>query len=167
MKSLVIVCSVALCGVGHATAAATRIGEAEVRAAPNGGPCFTISAREERRGGTPNFDTVTVSDAQSRKTVLWKMSMPRERTFPVTFSMCVPYAGRVQALPQTPAGALQPGRVYHVRIDARPAKGATYPAAYEARFCLAKQRDGSVIVHHIGADDHEGRHLYGCLAPTD
>jgi hypothetical protein len=167
MKSLVIVCSLALCGAGHAASAATRIGEAEVREAPNGGPCFTITAREERRGGTPNFDTVTVSDAQARRNVLWKMTMPRERTFPVTFSMCIPYAGRVQALPQTPAARLQPGRVYHVRIDARQNKGGTNPPAYEARFCLARQRDGSVIVHHIGADDHEGQHLYGCLPPRD
>lgn len=166
MKSLVIVCSVALCGLGQA-AAAPRIGEAEVREAPNGEPCFTISAREERRGGTPDFDTVTVSDAQVRRNVLWKMSMPRERTFPVSFSMCIPYAGRVQALPQTPAARLQSGRVYHVRIDARRVNGGAQPAAYEARFCLARQRDGSVIVHHIGADDHEGRRLYGCLPPAD
>lgn len=166
MKSLVIVCGVVLCSLDAAQAAA-RVGEAEVREAPNGGPCFTISAREERRGGTPNFDTVTVSDTLGRRNVLWKMSMPRERTFPVSFSMCIPYAGRVQALPQTPAATLQPGRVYHVRIDARPVKGARHPSAYEARFCLAQQRDGSVFVHHIGADDHEGRRLYGCLPPRD
>lgn len=167
MKSLVIVCSLALCGAGHAASAAARIGEAEVREAPNGGPCFTITAREERRGGMPNFDTVTVSDAQARRNVLWKMSMPRDRTFAVSFSMCIPYAGRVQALPQTPAAKLQPGRVYHVRIDARPTKGAANPASYEARFCLARQRDGGVIVHHIGAEDHEGRRMYGCLPAAD
>jgi hypothetical protein len=93
------------------------------------------------------------------------MSMPRDRTFPVTFSMCVPYAGRVPALPQTPAGKLEPGRIYHVRIDARPTRGLSTPPAYDARFCLARQHDGSVIIHHIGRDDHEGRHLYGCVAP--
>jgi hypothetical protein len=145
---------------------AGRIGDAEVREAASGGPCFTISEREERRGGTPDFDAVTVSDAGSRK-ALWKMRMPASRTFPVTFSMCIPYAGRVQALPQTPAARLETGKVYQVRIDARPGRGGNAPLAYDARFCLARQRDGSVLVHHIGRDDHEGRHLYGCLAPRD
>jgi hypothetical protein len=30
---------------------------------------------------------------------------------------------------------------------------------------MAKQRDGSVVVHPIGAGAHEGRYLYGCIAP--
>jgi hypothetical protein len=56
--------------------------------------------------------------------------------------------------------------VYQVRIDARRARGQT-AAAYEARFCLARQHDGTVLVHHIGHDDHEGRYLYGCLPRAD
>lgn len=168
MKAPVIVCCILLSASSCAFGApAGRLGEAEVRQGASGVPCFTISEREERRGGTPDFDAVTVSDAGARRAVLWRMAMPPSRTFPVTFSMCVPYAGRVQALPQTPAARLEAGRVYHVRIDARPAKGLHTPPAYEARFCLARQRDGSTLVHHIGRDDHEGRHLYGCLPPSD
>jgi hypothetical protein len=148
-------------------APAGRVGDAEVREAASGAPCFTISEREERRGGTPDFDAVTVSDTSGHKGPLWKMRMPASRTFPVTFSMCIPYAGRVQALPQTPAARLEAGKVYQVRIDARAARGSTTPLAYDARFCLARQRDGSVLVHHIGRDDHEGKHLYGCLPPAD
>jgi hypothetical protein len=94
------------------------------------------------------------------------MAMPAERTFPVTFSMCIPYGGRVQALPQTPAAKLEPGRVYRVRIEARGSHGAV-ANAYEARFCLARQPDGSVLVHHIWPDDREGRRLFGCLPPGD
>lgn len=169
MRCQLTVCCLLLTAAARASAAAPagRVGEAEVRAAPNGEPCFTISAREERRGGVPNFDSVTVTDPLARKSVLWRMAMPRERTFPVSFSMCIPYAGRVQALPQTPAARLQAGRVYQVRIDSRPSKGARTPAFYEARFCLARQHDGSVQVHHIGAGDHEGRYLYGCSRPVD
>jgi len=167
MKSPVIVCCILLSAWSRASGApAGRVGEAEVRQAASGVPCFTISEREERRG-TPDFDAVTVSDALGRRAVLWKMAMPPSRTFPVTFSMCIPYAGRVQALPQTPAARLEPGRVYQVRIAARPARGGSAAPAYEARFCLARQPDGSVLVHHIGRDDHEGRHLYGCLPPRD
>jgi hypothetical protein len=148
-------------------AAASRVGDAEVRAGANGEPCFTIAQREERRAGPPNFDVVTVTEAAGRRAQMWRMAMPPERTFPVTFSMCIPYAGRVQALPQTAAGELEPGKVYYVRIDARRPKGSSQGPAYEARFCLARQHDGSLLVHHIGREDHEGRHLYGCMAPGD
>jgi hypothetical protein len=148
-------------------AAASRVGDVEVRAGANGEPCFTIPEREERRAGAPNFDTVTVSEASGKRTLMWKMAMPAERTFPVTFSMCIPYAGRVQALPQTTAAELEPGKVYYVRIDARKSKGGNPGPAYDARFCLARQHDGSMLVHHIGREDNEGRRMYGCLAPPD
>lgn len=167
MNCPVVVCCILLsassCAFG---AAAGRIGEAEVRQGASGAPCFTISEREERRGGTPDFDAVTVSESGGRRAVLWKMAMPPSRTFPVTFSMCIPYAGRVPALPQTPAARLESGRVYQVRIEARAARGSAAPA-YEARFCLARRRDGSVLVHQIGRDEREGRHLYGCTAPAN
>lgn len=114
--------------------AARRIGEVEVRAGANGVPCFTISDREEQRGGAPDFEAVTVSDSSGKP--MWKMTMPRERTFPVTHSMCIPYAGRVQALPQTPAAVLEAGRAYQVLIDARKAKNAASPLRYLAWFCL-------------------------------
>jgi len=114
--------------------AARRIGEAEVRAGANGAPCFTISEREEQRSGAPDFQAITVSDPGGKP--MWKMAMPRERTFPVTYSMCIPYAGRVQALPQTPAVALETGRLYQVLIEARKAKSTSSPLRYLARFCL-------------------------------
>lgn len=166
MKFQVAACCLLLAAANHAPAVAGRVGEAEVRASPNGEPCFTISEREERHAGTPSFDAVSVIDPLARKPLLWRMAMPRERTFPVSFSMCIPYGGRVQALPQTPAAKLEAGRVYRVRIEARGARGGL-SGVYEARFCLARQHDGSVLVHHIGMGDHEGRHLYGCLPPDD
>lgn len=121
--------------------AARRIGEAEVRTGANDVPCFTISAREEQRGGAPDFQSVTVSDSSGKP--MWKMTMPRERTFPVTHSMCIPYAGRVQALPQTPAAVLEAGTAYQVLIEARKARNAGSPLRYLARFCLAPEA-GSV-----------------------
>jgi hypothetical protein len=166
MKSQVAACCLLLAAANQSPAVTGRVGEAEVRESANGEPCFTISEREERRAGTPNFDAISVVDPLARKPLLWRMAMPRERTFPVSFSMCVPYGGRVQALPQTPAAKLEAGKVYRVRIEARGARGSL-AGAYEARFCLARQHDGSVIVHHIGRDDHEGKRLYGCLAPPD
>ncbi|MDB5933897.1 MAG: hypothetical protein JWQ01_1241 [Massilia sp.] len=147
-------------------ATAPRVGEAQVRETKGGLPCFTISEREEERAGAPNFQAVTVYDPAARpRAKMWAMAMPPDRTFPVLFSMCIPYAGRVQALPQTKAAVLQTGRVYEVYIDVRPGGGPSQPRGYGARFCLAKQRDGSVMVRHIGADAHEGHNLYGCAAP--
>lgn len=147
-------------------AAAPRTGDAEVRESANGLPCFTISEREERRSGAPNFDSITVYDPSSKpRARMWTMSMPPSRTFPVLFSMCVPYGGRVQSLPQTAAVTLETGKVYEVLIDVRAVDAPNQPRGYGARFCLARQRDGSVIVHHIDPGAHEGRHLYGCIVP--
>lgn len=166
MKSHVVACCLLLAATLDARPAAGRVGEAEVRAGANGEPCFTISEREERHFGTPDFQAVSVVDPHARQPVLWHMAMPAERTFPVNFSMCIPYGGRVQALPQTPAARLEPGKVYRVRIEPRAARGRI-AHSYETRFCLARQPDGSVIVHHIWADDREGKRLFGCLPPRD
>ena len=142
--------------------AARRLGEAEVRAGANGVPCFTISQREEERGGAPNFQSVTVMDSEGRL-AMWRMTMPGERTFPVAYSMCIPYAGRVPALPQAPALPLESGKVYTVQIDARPGKGGAMPLRYQTRFCMARRPGGGTVVHHIGATDRAGRFMYGCL----
>lgn len=141
--------------------AARRVGEAEVRAGANGVPCFTISQREEGRGGTPDFGSITVRASQG-KLPLWRMAMPRDRTFPVAFSMCIPYGGRIPALPQTPAAVLKEGELYTVVIDARPGKSPLRPSRYQARFCLARQPAG-LTVHPVGAEQRAGRDMYGCL----
>ena len=161
-----VLCGIASIAVFASTLPApalARIGDAEVREGPRGGPCFTISPREER-AGTPEFQAVTVSDGHR---LLWKMSMPPGRGFPLSFSMCVPYGGRVASLPQSEALELEAGRIYYLHIEARPPKGRATPPSYEARFCLARQRDGSVIVHQIWNGDREGRRLYGCLPPGE
>ena len=162
MKHLLTLCLA--CLIVFPAQAARRVGEAEVRAGANGVPCFTISLREEERGGTPNFQSVTVTDSVG-KPAMWRMAMPRERTFPVAHSMCIPYAGRVPALPQAPALPLENGKVYTVQIDVRPGKGGTMPLHYQARFCLARRPAGGTVVQHIGANDRAGRFMYGCLAP--
>jgi len=161
MKSLLTLCLA--CLVVLPAQAARRVGEAEVRAGANGVPCFTIAQHEETRGGTPDFGSITVTATQERSP-MWRMTMPRERTFPVANSMCIPYAGRVPALPQAPALPLESGKVYTVQIDARPGKGAAMPLRYQARFCLARRPDGGTVVRHIGTNDQPGRFMYGCLA---
>ncbi|MFP5390120.1 MAG: hypothetical protein ACLGI6_01035 [Gammaproteobacteria bacterium] len=117
--------------------AAARIGELDVRTAPNGQPCFTVTAKEEKQGGAPNFQSIAVIEAASNS-VMWKMTMPRERTFPVSAYMCVPYGGRPPVLPQTPAAPLQPGKLYDVTITTAPAT-ALSPRQYRTRFCLSGQ----------------------------
>ena len=154
MKPFLTLCLA--CLIMFPAQAARRVGEAQVRAGANGVPCFTISLREEQRGGRPDFASVTVTAIQE-KNAMWRMVMPRERTFPVAHSMCIPYAGRVPALPQAPALPLESGKVYTVRIDARPGKSVAMPLRYAARFCLTGQPNGGTLVHHIGVDDRLGR----------
>ena len=150
----------ALCALAPPVLA--RVGEAEVREGPRGGPCFTITPHEERLA-TPDFQAISVSDGRR---LLWKMSMPAGRSFPLNASMCVPYGGRVASLPRSEAADLASGRIYYLHIDAPPARGQAAPPGYEARFCLARQRDGSALVHRIQGGDREGRRLYACAPPA-
>jgi hypothetical protein len=128
MKLVLILC---LASLMLPAQAARRIGEAEVRADTRGQPCFTISEREEKRSGTPDFQAITVSEGER---VLWHMAMPPERTFPVNVGMCIPYGGRIPALPQTPALALEAGKLYTVQVEARPGKNAAMPLRYRVQF---------------------------------
>jgi hypothetical protein len=154
-----------LAGGVASAAPVSRTGEADVRESGNGLPCFTITAREEQRGA-PNFQAVTVYDLSTRpRTKMWTMAMPPDRTFPVLFSMCVPYGGRVQSLPQTVSTPLQPAKVYQVSIDVRRDGRPNQPRSYGARFCLMKQHDSSLAVRRIESGAAEGRNLYGCAAP--
>jgi hypothetical protein len=146
-----------------AAAAHARVGEAEVREGPRGGPCFTITPREERLG-TPDFQGIVVWEGAHP---VWKMTMPKERTFPLTYGMCVPYGGRVASLPRTVSSPLVPGRIYSLRIETRPGGSGRTAPFYEARFCLARQPDGSAVVRQIWNGDREGRHMVGCLPPGD
>lgn len=115
-------------------AAGARTGELEVRIGNNGAPCFTVAAREERRSGAPQFQSIAVSEAAAQA-VLWRMAMPKGRSFALATYMCVPYGGRLPVLPQTPAASLQPGKAYEVVVQARPARQGA-PRLYRARFCV-------------------------------
>jgi hypothetical protein len=140
-----------------------RVGEAQVRANANGQPCFTISEREERRSGTPDFQAITVTEGER---VVWRMSMPRERTFPVSSSMCIPYGGRVQALPQTPAAPLKDGVRYIVAVEARSARSVATPLRYQASFCLTPSQ-GGLVVHQIATEARPGGAVRGCSSRQD
>ena len=152
MKLLLTACLV-LVSMSEA-GAARRAGEAQVRTGKNDLPCFTIAQREEQRIGSPDFQSITVAEGERP---LWRMAMPRERTFALSHSMCIPYGGRVQALPQTPAASLVTGIVYTVRIEARPAKkNPAAPLHYAARFCLAGRPGGASAVRQVGANERRG-----------
>jgi hypothetical protein len=116
--------------------AATHVGDIEVREGNSTVPCFTVSEQEEKRWGTPNFRAIVVSDGPD---VMWKMSLPTSRTFSVSYHMCIPYAGRLPVLPQTPAAPLRPGRMYDVIIRADAQKTTSAPRLYKGKFCVAGQ----------------------------
>src|SRR3954454_13733452 len=85
-------CALVRAAPAPASAPSARSGEAEVRDSGSGLPCFTISEREERKSGAPNVEGISVYDVSVRpRAGMWKMTMPSHRTFPVLFSICVPY----------------------------------------------------------------------------
>ena len=130
--------------------AAARVGELLVKEGNAGVPCFTISEGEEQRSGAPDFQAITVSEPGA-KTALWKMAMPAQRTFAVTFRMCIPYAGRLPVLPQTAAAPLETGRVYEVAISARGQRASSAPRDYRGRFCLVQADNGLRVRNMPGA----------------
>lgn len=167
MKSLCASC-LALClalPMVLSAQAARRVGEAEVRTGANGVPCFTISQREEQRGGAPDFGSITVVPAGDGPPA-WRMAMPPTRTFPVAFAMCVPYGGRIPALPQTPAAPLKEGEPYTVVIDTRPGKSDARPLRYQARFCLVRQGAG-FAAQQLGSGQRPGPKLPACPPRRD
>ena len=155
-------CAYIMCLVCAQAGGAARIGELEVREGNAGVPCFTIPEAEERRSGAPDFQSISVFDAgMGAKTPLWSMSMPKARTFPVSFRMCIPYAGRLPVLPQTAAAALQPGRPYDVTIEVRAPQQAGAPHSYRARFCLVGQ-GGALRVRNLGAGNPDPKSHRAC-----
>ena len=140
-------------GAGECSAA--RVGELLVKEGKGGAPCFTIPEGEEKRGGTPDFQSITVSEHDG-KVALWKMAMPAHRSFPVTVRMCIPYAGRLPVLPQTTAAPLQAGKVYEVAINARAQRAAAAPRDYRARFCLVRTA-GALRVRNLPMGDAKQR----------
>lgn len=161
--SVFILCAWVL-GLAVAPAAgAVRPGELEVRQGKDGMPCFTIPQAEEERSGAPDFRAISVVEAgPGAKTLMWSMEMPQARTFPVTFRMCIPYAGRLPVLPQTPARALQTGRPYDVTVAAAaPQQGG--PRLYRARFCLLRQGQDAPRVRHLGAGGPDGKARLACV----
>ncbi|MBC7684678.1 MAG: hypothetical protein H7176_05555 [Bdellovibrionales bacterium] len=150
-------CAVVVSLAGTDEAQAARVGELLVRQGNGGVPCFTISEAEEMRNGAPNFQSITVSDSTGPGRVgMWSMTMPKQRTFPLMFHVCVPYAGRLPVLPQMPAAPLEPGRVYEVAIEARGPFAPSAPHSYRAHFCLSKGAGG---VRTVVADS---RQRYAC-----
>ena len=150
---------------GRPAVAAVRIGALEVREGNAGVPCFTIPEAEERRSGAPEFQSISVAEAgPGTKAPMWSMAISRPRSFPVSFRMCIPYAGRLPVLPQTPAAQLQPDRPYDVTIDVRESKQAGAPRQYRARFCLVTQGQGPPRVRNIAPAGAKDKSRPSCAA---
>lgn len=113
-----------------------RGAQATVRVGADGNPCFTVDAATERSDGTGQFRALRVVDAVTRVT-MWQMALPSGRSFALTHTICIPYAGRVAALPQTPAAALVAGRVYRVALVVHHWANVAAPLTYAADFCVA------------------------------
>ena len=154
----IIRCAVVLGLLGAHVTGGVRVGPIEVREGKGGVPCFTIPEAEEQRSGAPDFQSISVAEAgPGPRPVLWSMSMPKPRTFPITFRMCIPYAGRLPVLPQTPAAALLPGRPYDVIIEVRTPQLAGAPRSYRARFCMTGTAPLHVQGLGAGAADPKAR----------
>lgn len=138
-RSFLLISLSCLAGTGAAHAAATqgaaRVGEIEVREGNGGMPCFTVPEREELRFGAPDFRAIVVSDGAAA--LMWKMHIPKDRTFSVSYHMCIPYAGRLAVLPQTPAVPLRANRLYDVVISADPPHEGAAARLYRGRFCVS------------------------------
>lgn len=158
----IIHCALVLVLVGAHAAGAVRVGELAVREGHAGVPCFTISEAEERRSGAPDFRSISVAEPGA-KAPLWSMAMPGARTFPVSFWMCIPYAGRLPVLPQMPAAALQPGKPYDVTIEVRAPSQAGAPHTYRARFCMLGPGPDRLRVQLLGAGALDARARRSCL----
>lgn len=147
--SLLLRCLFVLAIASAGECAAAHGGELLVKQGNGGVPCFTIAEAEEARGGAPDFHAISVTEVGA-KVAMWRMALPVHRTFPVSFRMCIPYAGRLPVLPQTPAAPLQPGKVYEVAIETRSPHPAPGQRDYRARFCLVAQADGALQIRNIG-----------------
>ena len=139
----------AAAAAGRVTSAPTpppHTGEATVRLGAGGLPCFTIAEQEEQRSGAPTFASIRVSEvagnaSSAAPAIVWSMAMPAGRGFPLMYSMCVPYGGRIKSLPQQSAELLEAGRLYEVAIGVRPSDNGQ-ARLLTARFCLVRQADG-------------------------
>lgn len=150
LRCLFFPCAVLL--AAHAQCAGLRMGEIDVREGNAGVPCFTISEEEQARSGAPQFQSISVREAGvvGKGAAAWHMEMPRQRTFAVTFQMCIPYAGRLPVLPQTWAAPLKNGQLYEVAIDVRAPLPKEAPRGYRGWFCMEADRDGVAKVRAVG-----------------
>ena len=149
LRCLFIPCAL-IAASGHC--ASSRVGEVEVREGHAGAPCFTISQAEQERGGAPHFQSISVREDGSlgRTAAAWRMEMPRQRTFAVTYRMCIPYAGRLPVLPQTSAAPLKAGQLYEVVLGARAPLAKDGPRSYRGWFCMEADGQGVLRARGVG-----------------
>ncbi len=152
LRCVTVSCALLVAASGQC--AGTAIGALEIRAGHGGQPCFTIPAAEELRSGTPDFQSIVVREmgrpGKGAGTPVWTMAMTGPRTFAVTYTMCIPYAGRLPVLPQTPAAPLRKGQSYEVVIAVR-APPAKSPRSYRGWFCMEGDGAGAPALRPLAS----------------
>lgn len=141
LRPLVVLASCAC--LGNALAM-SRMGEAEVRL-QDGQPCFTLSAREAKRGPAFRLQAVTVSDHSSKPVqTVWSMGLEYPPTMTMTPANCVVYGQTLDGATASPAAApaLQTGRVYSVHLNTRSSDASDPTRGQDASFCLVDDPAG-------------------------
>jgi hypothetical protein len=128
--------------------AGSRVGEAEVRL-QQGVPCFGVTAAEAADAPTLVLHALQVHDLAVQPplqvwSLLWRRPAP---TLPLGAGAgaCVPFGPVPPGWDGAAAQPLQPGRAYHVYLNAAPEVGPRRRHGYDARFCLQASPQGPQV----------------------
>ena len=153
-------------GANVSCSATSRVGQARVTEA-GGLPCFAIPDEPETRRGGMRLFALTVSETvsgswKSLPAQLWGFAAdPPGTALQSSSRTCVRYGDApAQAKVTQSAAPLQPGRVYAVEIDARPATDSSPTRGYKAEFCVKREGDGATRVHTVPWDELAKRWRY-------
>lgn len=131
-----------LCAMLGTACAYSRMGEAEVRL-QDGQPCFTLSAKEAKRGATVRLQALVISDLSSKPvTDVWSMSLDPMRSAPLSPASCMAYGQIPTGAEAEPAPELKTGRVYEVFLNGRRSDPSDPTQGYIAKFCLVADEAG-------------------------
>ncbi len=118
-------------------------GDVEIKLLATGQPCFSLSAKDQKRDPNARLGALAVTDLslQSPKEV-WRMTYPPMQGAPVsTLSTvgCIVYGVPAESATAAPAGELQDGRPYSVSIRVRPSDPNDPIFGYSTTFCVLGQ----------------------------
>ena len=156
----------ALCVGCTSSMATSRLGTAVVTES-NGVPCFSVPANDETRQGLP-LRGIVVSEMQTGDwnklpAELWHFSAADSASRPeLRPTECVRYGEAPAASVQRTFKPLEPYRVYHVMVNARPDDSGMI--GYVAKFCIKPDGAKKIIVQAISPDERGGDKRYQVCA---